>query len=79
MAQGFRHEAQFDPLAALFEGLENFELVHFHPRKTRLTAKRKGAAHGPRLSFLKVLLYISIISQIEGGMGHLWEIICSMA
>ncbi len=53
MAQGFGHEAEFDPLATLLEVFEYFELVHFAPRvgPKNFGPKRKGAAHGPRLVF----------------------------
>lgn len=31
VAQGFGHEAEFDPFAALLESLENFEFIHLVP------------------------------------------------
>jgi len=53
VAQGFGHEAEFDPLAALLESLENFELVHFAPcgRGQRPASKEKARPVG-RASFL---------------------------
>jgi hypothetical protein len=63
VTQGFGHEAEFDPLATLFEVLENFELVHFSPR---FGPKRKGAAHGPRLIFAEFLLYTFSIAVSDG-------------
>jgi hypothetical protein len=50
IAHGAGHESQFHPLAALFEISEALALRHCPAPRF---AKRKGAAHGPRLVFLK--------------------------
>jgi len=49
VAQGFGHETEFDPLSALLEIPENFELVHGAPTgMAGLLRQTPGEIHGSK-------------------------------
>ena len=75
MAQGFGHEAKFDPLAALLESPENSELIHFAPVRLTLMSvdpyapKEKARPIG-RAFVSYLLLYTYSISIRNRRLGQ---------
>jgi hypothetical protein len=63
--QSPRHELQLHPLAPLLESPEPLAVSHRTPPRSEicLVAQKKGAAHGPRLVFLKIYV-IYLLYQI---------------